>query len=52
MPKQGMAYAHLYFDNHSFWASLFATHPPLKKRIEAIEGGTYMPKEWIQPAQE
>ena len=41
MPKSGMAYAHLYFDNHSFWASLFATHPPLEKRIAAIEGSTY-----------
>lgn len=37
MPKQGMAYSHLYFDNRSFWAQLFATHPPLKKRIAALE---------------
>ena len=28
MPASGMAYAHLYFDNHSFWSSIFATHPP------------------------
>jgi heat shock protein HtpX len=41
MPRSGMAYAHLYFDNHSFWSSLFATHPPLSKRIAAIEGGAY-----------
>lgn len=41
MPKSGMAYAHLYFDNHSFWSHLFATHPPLEKRIAAIEGRTY-----------
>ncbi len=47
MPKSGMAYAHLYFDNHSFWSSLFATHPPLKKRIAAIEGRTYIPDEWL-----
>ncbi|MFZ0565255.1 MAG: M48 family metallopeptidase [Chlamydiales bacterium] len=38
MPKSGMAYSHLYFENHSFWASLFATHPSLEKRIAAIEG--------------
>lgn len=47
MPRKGMAYAHLYFDNQSFWSSIFATHPPLKKRIEAIEGRTYIPDEWL-----
>ena len=46
MPNQGMAYSHLYLDNHSGLSALFATHPPLKKRIEAIEGKTYMPEEW------
>lgn len=46
MPKRGMAYSHLYFSNRSFWASLFATHPPIEKRIAAIEGHTYMPEEW------
>lgn len=49
MPKSGMAYAHLYFDNHSFWSSIFATHPPLAKRIAAIEGRTYIPDEWLSP---
>lgn len=49
MPKQGMAYAHLYFDNRSFWATLFATHPPLEKRIAALEGRTYIPDEWTKP---
>lgn len=48
MPRKGMAYAHLYFDNHSFWASLFATHPPLSKRIAALEGRKYIPEEWLQ----
>ncbi len=48
MPKRGMAYAHLYFDNHSFWSSLFATHPPIAKRIAAIEGRTYIPEEWLK----
>lgn len=48
MPASGMAYAHLYFDNHSFWSSIFATHPPLAKRIAAIEGRTYIPDEWIK----
>lgn len=38
MPKQGMAYAHLYLENRSLLGSLFATHPPLSKRIAAIEG--------------
>jgi len=46
MPKQGMAYSHMYLDNHSGFSALFATHPPLKKRIEAILGKTYMPDEW------
>ena len=35
MPVTGKAYAHMYFEDHS---SLFATHPPLSKRIAAIEG--------------
>jgi len=51
MPRSGMAYAHLYFDNHSFWSKLFATHPPIQKRIAAIEGRTYIPKEWLQDNQ-
>jgi heat shock protein HtpX len=38
MPRRGMGYSHLYFNNHSFWSSLFATHPPLEKRIAALEG--------------
>jgi len=46
MPKEGSAYSHLYFDNHLGLSALFATHPPLDKRIEAIEGRTYMPEEW------
>jgi heat shock protein HtpX len=48
MPRHGTAYAHLYFDNHSYWASIFATHPPIEKRIAAIEGRTYMPDEWLK----
>jgi heat shock protein HtpX len=38
MPKTGMAYSHLYLDDHNSLSSIFATHPPLKKRIDAIEG--------------
>ena len=34
MPKAGMAYSHLYLDDRH---SIFATHPPLKRRIEAID---------------
>lgn len=42
MPKSGTPYAHLYFNEHSsFWSRLFATHPPLEKRIAALEGGEY-----------
>lgn len=46
MPKSGMSYSHLYLDDRGGVSALFATHPPLKKRIEAIEGRTYMPEEW------
>jgi len=42
MPKSGIAYSHLYFDDRSVWNMLFATHPPIEKRIAAIEGRTYM----------
>lgn len=46
MPANGMSYSHLYLDNHSGINALFATHPPIEKRIEAIEGGTYKPDQW------
>ncbi len=46
MPKSGMAYSHLYLDDRGGISDLFATHPPLKKRIEAIEDRKYMPDEW------
>lgn len=35
MPKTGAAYAHMYLEDHTSW---FATHPPIWKRIAAIEG--------------
>lgn len=38
MPTTGMAYSHLYLDDRYTLSSLFATHPPLQKRIDAIEG--------------
>lgn len=38
MPKSGMAYSHLYFDARGRFFTLFATHPPLEKRIDAILG--------------
>ncbi|MEI8125316.1 MAG: M48 family metallopeptidase [Parachlamydiaceae bacterium] len=37
MPKSGMAYSHMYFEDTSFFSVLFATHPPIEKRIAAIE---------------
>jgi heat shock protein HtpX len=38
MPKSGMAFSHLYFDDRSIWSTLFSTHPPLDKRIRVLEG--------------
>lgn len=38
MPKTGAAFSHMYFEEHS---SLFSTHPPIKKRIAAIEAREY-----------
>lgn len=38
MPKSGIGYKHLYLDNRSFFFRLFATHPPLEKRIAILEG--------------
>jgi heat shock protein HtpX len=46
MPKSGMAYSHMYFEDRSFMSALFATHPPIEKRIAAIQGRTYIPEEW------
>ncbi len=37
MPPAGNAYAHMYFDNYVGFSSLFATHPPIDKRISALE---------------
>lgn len=41
MPKSGIAFSHLYLDDRSLMSALFATHPPLEKRIAAIEGRPY-----------
>lgn len=38
MPKTGSAYSHMFLEDHS---SIFDTHPPIEKRIAAIEGGKY-----------
>jgi heat shock protein HtpX len=46
MPRSGMAFSHMYFDESGGFRSLFATHPPLEKRIAAIEGLEYLPPEW------
>lgn len=45
MPAVGKPYSHLYFNHRSFWQSIFATHPSLEKRIAALKGETYFPKE-------
>lgn len=42
MPKTGAAFSHMYLEDH---ASIFATHPPIGKRIAAIEGKAYIPEE-------
>lgn len=39
MPSTGSAYSHMYIEDRS---SIFATHPPIQKRIEAIEGKEYL----------
>lgn len=41
MPKEGGAYSHMYLEDHTGLSSLFATHPSIKSRISAIEGGKY-----------
>lgn len=52
MPKDGIAISHMYFEDTSALSSLFATHPPIGKRIAAIEGRTYIPEEWNIPKQQ
>lgn len=49
MPTSGVAFSHLYFEDRTSFSSIFATHPPLAKRIAAIEGRTYIPEEWLKP---
>lgn len=46
MPKEGMAFSHIYLDDRGTLSSLFATHPPIEKRIAMIEGLDYLPEEW------
>ncbi|MBJ7449972.1 MAG: M48 family metallopeptidase [Parachlamydiales bacterium] len=38
MPKQGLAFSHLYFNDRSLLSNLFATHPPIEKRIALLKG--------------
>lgn len=45
MPKTGAAFSHMYLQDHSFISAIFATHPPIKKRIAAIEGVKYTQEE-------
>lgn len=49
MPKSGMAYSHMYLEDTSVMSFLFATHPPIEKRIAALEGRKYIPAEWKIP---
>jgi heat shock protein HtpX len=46
MPKNSAQFAHMYLNDKSAFSALLATHPPINKRIEAIEGQTYLPDEW------
>jgi len=46
MPSHGAAFSHMFFDDRSAFSGLFNTHPPLEKRIAAIEGKEYLPDEW------
>ena len=41
MPKTGLAYSHLYLDDHGSLCKLLPTHPPLNKRIAAIKNSLY-----------
>lgn len=49
MPKTGTAFSHMYLEDHSAWSSLFATHPPVEKRIAAIEDREYISEDWNIP---
>jgi len=49
MPAEGMSISHMYFDDRGAFSSLFATHPPIDKRIAALEGRKYIPDEWNIP---
>lgn len=49
MPATGTAYSHMYFNDLSAFSNLFQTHPPIEKRIAAIEGREYIPDEWNIP---
>lgn len=51
MPKTGSAYSHMYLDDRGGLSALFATHPPLEKRIAAILGREYIPPEWLSSKQ-
>lgn len=46
MPKTSAQFAHMYLNDRSAFSALFATHPPVEKRIQAIEGMMYLPDEW------
>lgn len=52
MPSSGIAFSHMYLEDTAFLSSLFATHPPIQKRIAAIEGRIYIPEEWNIPTKD
>ncbi len=44
LPIQGSAFSHLYLHDNQHWlAKLFSSHPPIEKRIEALEKQAYIP---------
>lgn len=49
MPHTGSAFSHMYLEDTTTFSSLFATHPPIEKRIAALEGREYIPDEWKIP---
>lgn len=44
MPKYGKPFEHLYFESPQSFSSLFDSHPPIDKRIAALQGSDRYPQ--------